>query len=721
MENPPPRRWPPGFRFSPTDEELVLYFLKRRIASGRPTPYVADVDVYKSHPSHLPERSALQTGDRQWFFFSRLDRKYPNGSRASRTTGDGYWKATGKDRFVCAGGGCRAVGNKKTLVYHHGRAPRGERTDWVMHEYTILADALPPAALGREAFALYKLFQKSGAGPKNGEQYGAPFREEDWLSDDEDEGVPAADAAARPVPRTTNCPAATVEEHTTRELPIGDLDELLTQIENDQEQVEAELDFSTPASSQVQLQHGHDQGWLSDRGDEADLVGASSSAGAVVAAENTCTDLPLGDIEELLMQMSDDQQNAALFSGFSTSVPELQLQCDDHQVWLDADRGPEVCAAEPTASSDAVVIAECTGTELPLGDLEGLMLQIANDQEMVGPLSDLSTPFGHHNFNQVGIGDFHESRGAPVGNLSCIVQECTGFDPQTEPSSQIPESNITNVPFSGETNSAEETSGPRSVPGLISYNSHDADEEFLEINDFFDLDDVEQSTNFTTTEHLISATNGMFDNLEYSDAPMFLPGPFDAVGVVAENQFVDFGNSGIQNQGYQYTTEIRTHYQVALNVQRHMQHDHVVLSSHASDTPNLHIVNEPPNRGSSASKSWFNAALSALLDSVPSSPAMAAEIENTVINRTLQRISSFRSQQAAGEENTVINRTLQSISSYRSQQAASEEPSTPVIQVTRGGRLIVGSLLVLLAAVMCTFTAGSVVNLFKGLWKSSSA
>jgi hypothetical protein len=183
---------------------------------------------------------------------------------------------------------------------------------------------------------------------------------------------------------------------------------------------------------------------------------------------------------------------------------------------------------------------------------------------------------------QAGIGDLHESHGAPVGNLSCIVQESAFCEPRTEPSSQFPQSNVTNLPFSGETNSSEGTSVAHSVSGLISYHSQDADEEFLEINDFFDLDDVGQNADCTTTEYLISATNGMFDNLEYCDAPSFLPGPFDTVGLVAENQFFDIGNSGIQNQRYQYTTEVRTHNQAALNVRSHMKHDHVVLSSHAS-------------------------------------------------------------------------------------------------------------------------------------------
>lgn len=40
----------------------------------------------------------------------------------------------------------------------------------------------------KDAFVLCRIFQKSGTGPKNGEQYGAPFVEEEW-EDDENEVV----------------------------------------------------------------------------------------------------------------------------------------------------------------------------------------------------------------------------------------------------------------------------------------------------------------------------------------------------------------------------------------------------------------------------------------------------------------------------------------------------------------------------------------------------
>lgn len=79
-------------------------------------------------------------GEKEWYFFSLRDRKYPTGLRTNRATGAGYWKATGKDREVCSGSSGALLGMKKTLVFYKGRAPRGEKTKWVMHEYRLDGD-----------------------------------------------------------------------------------------------------------------------------------------------------------------------------------------------------------------------------------------------------------------------------------------------------------------------------------------------------------------------------------------------------------------------------------------------------------------------------------------------------------------------------------------------------------------------------------------------------
>lgn len=178
----------PGFRFHPTDEELVRYYLKRKVCH-RPLRFnpICVTDIYKSEPWDLPDKSMLKTRDKEWYFFSMLDKKYGNGSRTNRATEKGYWKTTGKDRPVHHN--TRTVGMKKTLVYHMGRAPHGERTNWVMHEYRLTDDDLEKAGVAQDAFVLCRIFQKSGSGPKNGEQYGAPFIEEEW---EDDEAVDAA-------------------------------------------------------------------------------------------------------------------------------------------------------------------------------------------------------------------------------------------------------------------------------------------------------------------------------------------------------------------------------------------------------------------------------------------------------------------------------------------------------------------------------------------------
>ncbi|MQL72778.1 hypothetical protein Taro_005139 [Colocasia esculenta] len=124
---------PPGFRFHPTDDELVMHYLCRKCAAQPiAVPIIAEIDLYKYDPWDLPGMALY--GENEWYFFSPRERKYPNGSRPNRAAGSGYWKATGADKPV---GSPKPVGIKKALVFYAGKAPKGEKTNWIMHEYRL--------------------------------------------------------------------------------------------------------------------------------------------------------------------------------------------------------------------------------------------------------------------------------------------------------------------------------------------------------------------------------------------------------------------------------------------------------------------------------------------------------------------------------------------------------------------------------------------------------
>ncbi|KAF4369458.1 hypothetical protein F8388_001880 [Cannabis sativa] len=87
---------PPGFRFHPTDEELLHYYLKKKVSFQKiDMEVIREVDLNKMEP----------------------------------------WDLQGRDK--CIRNAFKKIGMRKTLVFYRGRAPHGQKSDWIMHEYRL--------------------------------------------------------------------------------------------------------------------------------------------------------------------------------------------------------------------------------------------------------------------------------------------------------------------------------------------------------------------------------------------------------------------------------------------------------------------------------------------------------------------------------------------------------------------------------------------------------
>ncbi|GFY85132.1 NAC domain containing protein 83 [Actinidia rufa] len=112
MENPNFGRnggikFPIGFRFRPTDEELVVHYLKRKVHSlPLPALIIPELHVFHTNPWDLP--------------------------------GDLREKRLLVKKKHIVGSNKRAVGVRKTLVFYGGKPLHGLRTNWVMHQYGLV-------------------------------------------------------------------------------------------------------------------------------------------------------------------------------------------------------------------------------------------------------------------------------------------------------------------------------------------------------------------------------------------------------------------------------------------------------------------------------------------------------------------------------------------------------------------------------------------------------
>ncbi|KAF5738132.1 wood-associated NAC domain transcription factor 5A [Tripterygium wilfordii] len=153
---------PPGFRFHPTDEELVGYYLRKKVASQKiDLDVIRDIDLYRIEPWDLQDKCRIGYEEQsEWYFFSHKDKKYPTGTRTNRATMAGFWKATGRDKAVYDK--AKLIGMRKTLVFYKGRAPNGQKSDWIMHEYRLESDENGPPQ--EEGWVVCRAFKKRTTG-----------------------------------------------------------------------------------------------------------------------------------------------------------------------------------------------------------------------------------------------------------------------------------------------------------------------------------------------------------------------------------------------------------------------------------------------------------------------------------------------------------------------------------------------------------------------------
>ncbi|KAG6523921.1 NAC domain-containing protein 83-like [Zingiber officinale] len=151
-------RLPPGFRFHPTDEELVVQYLKRKVFSRQlPASIIPDIDLAKFDPWDIPGGCGEER-----YLFNLKEAKYQIGNRSNRAARSGYWKATGKDKPVTSAGLGQVVGMKKVLVFYRGKPPAGTKTDWVMHEYRLAGAESPACVFPRRKNSTYSCMAPSG-------------------------------------------------------------------------------------------------------------------------------------------------------------------------------------------------------------------------------------------------------------------------------------------------------------------------------------------------------------------------------------------------------------------------------------------------------------------------------------------------------------------------------------------------------------------------------
>ncbi|KAL0328454.1 UNVERIFIED_CONTAM: protein CUP-SHAPED COTYLEDON 2 [Sesamum calycinum] len=161
---------PPGFRFHPTDEELISYYLLKKVLdSSFTTRAITQVDLNKSEPWNLPGTESEDGGERM-VLLQPARQEIPDGVEGEQGDGsrvlEGHWERQGDIQLqdMVAGG------DEENPSFLPGESSKGEKTNWVMHEYRLQGKLayhyLSPNS--QDEWVISRVFQKTAPGSSGG-------------------------------------------------------------------------------------------------------------------------------------------------------------------------------------------------------------------------------------------------------------------------------------------------------------------------------------------------------------------------------------------------------------------------------------------------------------------------------------------------------------------------------------------------------------------------
>ncbi|XP_048538120.1 NAC domain-containing protein 2-like [Triticum urartu] len=169
---------PPGFRFRPSDDELIRYYLLPKL-QGRghaPNRAIIEHNVYQCHPDELTGKYRGRGEGKSFYFLSPRVRRYDNGDRPRRDTDDGRgrWKVStgkkdmGEEKKVAGDGTTRYC--MSVLNYFESPRGGGRKSEWLMRELTVPAYEIKlpkdggPGGKTLDRYVMCKIYLKDDKG-----------------------------------------------------------------------------------------------------------------------------------------------------------------------------------------------------------------------------------------------------------------------------------------------------------------------------------------------------------------------------------------------------------------------------------------------------------------------------------------------------------------------------------------------------------------------------